>query len=448
MAFESLTDKFSAIFKKIRGQSRLTEKNMDDMLKEVRIALLEADVNFKVVKEFTENIKQKAIGEQVYLKLNPSQMVVKIVHDELESLLGSGESEIKYQRNKPTVIMLVGLQGSGKTTSAGKLGYLMKNKLNKKVLFAACDVYRPAAIDQLSQIANQLNIDIYQKGTNYNPVDIAKEAKNKAFNEHYDVLIVDTAGRLQIDEPLMEELNKMQSSIEPDEILLLVDAMSGQDAINVAKTFNQKLRLSGIIMSKLDGDARGGAALSIKHLTGIPIKFSGIGEKLTDLDIFHPDRMADRILGMGDVMSLVEKVQTEIDEKEARKAASKMMNGSFTLVDMLEQLKQVKKLGSLGGLMKMIPGMPNISEEQQQVAEREMKTFEAIMNSMTEEEKLHPEILKNSRKVRIAKGCGKTNADINRMLKKFEQSKEMMKRLQQYKKSGRIPPGMNGLSGF
>ena len=448
MAFESLTDKFSAIFKKIRGQSRLTEKNMDDMLKEVRIALLEADVNFKVVKEFTENIKQKAIGEQVYLKLNPSQMVVKIVHDELESLLGSGESEIKYQRNKPTVIMLVGLQGSGKTTSAGKLGYLMKNKLNKKVLFAACDVYRPAAIDQLSQIANQLNIDIYQKGTNYNPVDIAKEAKNKAFNEHYDVLIVDTAGRLQIDEPLMEELNKMQSSIEPDEILLLVDAMSGQDAINVAKTFNQKLKLSGIIMSKLDGDARGGAALSIKHLTGIPINFSGIGEKLTDLDIFHPDRMADRILGMGDVMSLVEKVQTEIDEKEARKAASKMMNGSFTLVDMLEQLKQVKKLGSLGGLMKMIPGMPNISEEQQQAAEREMKTFEAIMNSMTEEEKLHPEILKNSRKVRIAKGCGKTNADINRMLKKFEQSKEMMKRLQQYKKSGRIPPGMNGLSGF
>ena len=448
MAFESLTDKFSAIFKKIRGQSRLTEKNMDDMLKEVRIALLEADVNFKVVKEFTENIKQKAIGEQVYLKLNPSQMVVKIVHDELESLLGSGESEIKYQRNKPTVIMLVGLQGSGKTTSAGKLGYLMKNKLNKKVLFAACDVYRPAAIDQLSQIANQLNIDIYQKGTNYNPVDIAKEAKNKAFNEHYDVLIVDTAGRLQIDEPLMEELNKMQSSIEPDEILLLVDAMSGQDAINVAKTFNQKLKLNGIIMSKLDGDARGGAALSIKHLTGIPIKFSGIGEKLTDLDIFHPDRMADRILGMGDVMSLVEKVQTEIDEKEARKAASKMMNGSFTLVDMLEQLKQVKKLGSLGGLMKMIPGMPNISEEQQQAAEREMKTFEAIMNSMTEEEKLHPEILKNSRKVRIAKGCGKTNADINRMLKKFEQSKEMMKRLQQYKKSGRIPPGMNGLSGF
>ena len=448
MAFESLTHKFSAIFKKIRGQSRLTEKNMDDMLKEVRIALLEADVNFKVVKEFTENIKQKAIGEQVYLKLNPSQMVVKIVHDELESLLGSGESEIKYQRNKPTVIMLVGLQGSGKTTSAGKLGYLMKNKLNKKVLFAACDVYRPAAIDQLSQIANQLNIDIYQKGTNYNPVDIAKEAKNKAFNEHYDVLIVDTAGRLQIDEPLMEELNKMQSTIKPDEILLLVDEMSGQDAINVAKTFNQKLKLSGIIMSKLDGDARGGAALSIKHLTGIPIKFSGIGEKLTDLDIFHPDRMADRILGMGDVMSLVEKVQTEIDEKEARKAASKMMNGSFTLVDMLEQLKQVKKLGSLGGLMKMIPGMPNISEEQQQAAEREMKTFEAIMNSMTEEEKLHPEILKNSRKVRIAKGCGKTNADINRMLKKFEQSKEMMKRLQQYKKSGRIPPGMNGLSGF
>ena len=448
MAFESLTDKFSAIFKKIKGQSRLTEKNMDDMLKEVRIALLEADVNFKVVKEFTENVKQKAIGEQVYLKLNPSQMVVKIVHDELESLLGSGESEINYQKNKPTVIMLVGLQGSGKTTSAGKLGYLMKNKLNKKVLYAACDVYRPAAIDQLSQIADQLKIDIYQKGTNANPVDIAKEARTKAFNDHYDVLIVDTAGRLQIDEPLMKELNDMSSEITPDEILLLVDAMSGQDAINVARSFNEKLKLTGVIMSKLDGDARGGAALSIKHLTGIPIKFSGIGEKLTDLDIFHPDRMADRILGMGDVMTLVEKVQTEIDQKEAAKAANKMMNGQFTLVDMLDQLKQVKKLGNLGGLMKMIPGMPTIIEEQQAQAEREMKTFEAIMNSMTEEEKLHPEILKNSRKVRIARGCGKTNQDINRMLKKFEQSKEMMKRMQQYKKSGRLPPGMGGMGGL
>ncbi|MCQ3035654.1 MAG: signal recognition particle protein [Bacilli bacterium] len=448
MAFESLTDKFSAIFKKIKGQSRLTEKNMDDMLKEVRIALLEADVNFKVVKEFTENVKQKAIGEQVYLKLNPSQMVVKIVHDELESLLGSGESEINYQKNKPTVIMLVGLQGSGKTTSAGKLGYLMKNKLNKKVLYAACDVYRPAAIDQLSQIADQLKIDIYQKGTNANPVDIAKEARTKAFNDHYDVLIVDTAGRLQIDEPLMKELNDMSSEITPDEILLLVDAMSGQDAINVARSFNEKLKLTGVIMSKLDGDARGGAALSIKHLTGIPIKFSGIGEKLTDLDIFHPDRMADRILGMGDVMTLVEKVQTEIDQKEAAKAANKMMNGQFTLVDMLDQLKQVKKLGNLGGLMKMIPGMPTITEEQQAQAEREMKTFEAIMNSMTEEEKLHPEILKNSRKVRIARGCGKTNQDINRMLKKFEQSKEMMKRMQQYKKSGRLPPGMGGMGGL
>ena len=445
MAFESLTDKFSSIFKKIKGQSRLTEKNMDDMLKEVRIALLEADVNFKVVKEFTENVKQKAIGEQVYLKLNPSQMVVKIVHDELENLLGSGESEINYQRNKPTVIMLVGLQGSGKTTSAGKLGYLMKNKLNKKVLYAACDVYRPAAIDQLSQIADQLKIDIYQKGTNANPVDIAKEARTKAFNEHYDVLIVDTAGRLQIDEPLMKELNDMSSEITPDEILLLVDAMSGQDAINVARSFNEKLTLTGVIMSKLDGDARGGAALSIKHLTGIPIKFSGIGEKLTDLDIFHPDRMADRILGMGDVMTLVEKVQTEIDQKEAQKAANKMMNGQFTLIDMLEQLKQVKKLGSIGGLMKLIPGLPTITEEQQAQAEKEMKTFEAIMNSMTEEEKLHPEILKNSRKCRIARGSGKTNQDINRMLKKFEQSKEMMKRMQQYKKSGRLPPGMGGL---
>ena len=450
MAFESLTDKFSAIFKKIRGQSRLTEKNMDDMLKEVRIALLEADVNFKVVKEFTENIKQKAIGEQVYLKLNPSQMVVKIVHDELESLLGSGESEIKYQRNKPTVIMLVGLQGSGKTTSAGKLGYLMKNKLNKKVLFAACDVYRPAAIDQLSQIANQLNIDIYQKGTNYNPVDIAKEAKNKAFNEHYDVLIVDTAGRLQIDEPLMEELNKMQSSIEPDEILLLVDAMSGQDAVNVAKAFNEKLHLTGMIMSKLDGDARGGAALSIKHLTGIPIKYAGVGEKLEDLEVFHPDRMADRILGMGDVVSLVEKVQEQIDEKQAKKTVNKMMSGHFDLNDMLAQMEQINKLGSMGGLLKLIPGMPKISEEDQEKAKKQMDKTKAIIFSMTPQERKDPSIIKNSRKVRIARGCGMTNQDVNRVLNQYDQMKKMMKEMGARTKGGKFPPfgGFGGKNPF
>ena len=442
MAFESLSEKFQRILKKVRGQSRLTEANMDEMLKEVRIALLEADVNFKVVKEFVEQVKQKAIGEEVYTKLNPSQMVVKIVHDELTELLGSGDSELTYEKNKPTIIMLVGLQGTGKTTSAGKLANLMKKKLGKRVLLAAGDVYRPAAIDQLEQIGKQIDVPVFTMGTNVSPVEIAIKAKEKAYNEHFDVLIIDTAGRLQIDAPLMKELNDISNEVNPNEILLLVDAMSGQDAINVAKAFNESLTLTGIIMSKLDGDARGGSALSIKHLTGVPIKFAGTGEKLTDLDIFHPDRMADRILGMGDVVTLVEKVQEEIDEKEARKDAEAMMDGKFTLNDLLKQMKRIQKLGSLGGLMKLIPGMPKISEEQKEAGEKEMKNFESIINSMTPYEREHPEVLKNSRKVRIAKGCGKTNADINRLLKRYEAMLEMMKKMQQYKKTGRMPPGM------
>ena len=443
MAFESLSEKFQRILKKVRGQSRLTEANMDEMLKEVRIALLEADVNFKVVKEFVEHVKQKAIGEEVYLKLNPSQMVVKIVHDELTELLGSADSELHYEKGKPTIIMLVGLQGTGKTTSAGKLAYLMKKKLGKKVLLAAGDVYRPAAIDQLEQIGQQIGVPVFNLGSSVSPVEIAKKAKEKAYNEHFDVLIIDTAGRLQIDEPLMKELNDINDEVSPTEILLLVDAMSGQDSINVAKAFNESLKLTGIIMSKLDGDARGGSALSIKHLTGIPIKFAGLGEKLTDLDIFHPDRMADRILGMGDVVTLVEKVQEEMDEKEAKKEAAMMMEGKFTLDDLVKQMKRIRRMGSLGGLMKLIPGMPSISEEQQEAGEREMKNFESIVNSMTPYERAHPEVLKNSRKVRIAKGCGKTNADINRLLKRYEAMLDMMKKMQQYKKTGRMPPGMN-----
>ena len=442
MAFESLSEKFQRILKKVKGQSRLTEANMDEMLKEVRIALLEADVNFKVVKEFVEQVKQKAIGAEVYTKLNPSQMVVKIVHDELTELLGSGDSELTYEKNKPTIIMLVGLQGTGKTTSAGKLANLMKKKLGKKVLLAAGDVYRPAAIDQLEQIGNQIGVPVFTMGTNASPVEIAIKAKEKAYNDHFDVLIIDTAGRLQIDEPLMKELNDISEKVSPTEVLLLVDAMSGQDAINVARTFNEQLSLTGIIMSKLDGDARGGSALSIKHLTGVPIKFAGTGEKLTDLDIFHPDRMADRILGMGDVVTLVEKVQEEIDEKEARRDAEMMMEGKFTLDDLLKQMKRIQKLGSLGGIMKLIPGMPKITEEQKEAGEKEMRNFEAIINSMTPYEREHPEVLKNSRKVRIAKGCGKTNADINRLLKRYESMQEMMKKMQQYKKTGRMPPGM------
>ena len=449
MAFESLSDKLSSIFKKMRGQARLTEKNMEDMLKEIRVALLEADVNYKVVKEFTNNVKEKAIGQDVLSKLNPSQMLVKIVHDELVDLLGSDDSEIHYQNNRPTVIMMVGLQGSGKTTSTGKLAYLLKNKLKKKVLLAAGDVYRPAAIDQLDQIAKQVGVDLVNLGTKVSPVEISLKAKEKAFNEHYDVLIIDTAGRLQIDEQLMKELNDIKDAVNPDEILLLIDAMAGQDAVNVANTFNQQLALTGAIMSKLDGDARGGAALSIRHMTGVPIKFSGVGEKLTDLDIFHPDRMADRILGMGDVMTLVEKAQEEMDEKEARRTANKMMSGKFDLNDMLENMRKVQKMGSLGGLLKLIPGMPKISPEQQAAAEKEMRNFEVIINSMTPYERSNPDVFKFSRKQRVANGCGKTLADVNRVLKKYDQMKDMMKQMESYRKSGRMPPGgLGGLGGF
>ncbi len=440
MAFESLTDRLSGIIKKLKGNSTLTESNMQDMLKEIRIALLEADVNFLVAKEFVNNVKEKALGQEVLKKLNPSQMVVKIVHDELVELLGADQSEIKYNSNKPTIIMLCGLQGSGKTTTAGKLAKLMKNKLNKKVLLAACDVYRPAAIDQLVTIAKQVGVDVVNMGTKANPVDIAASAKKKAYDEHYDVLIIDTAGRLHIDEPLMEELNNIKNLVNPDEILLLVDAMSGQDAVNVAKTFNEKLTLTGCIMSKLDGDARGGAALSIRHLTGVPIKLTGVGEKLDDLELFYPDRMADRILGMGDVMSLIEKAQENIDEKEARKSVNKMMEGTFDLNDMLQQMKQIQKMGSLSGILKLIPGMPKISEEDKERATREMKQTESIINSMTPYERKHPEVLKNSRKMRIAKGCGLTNVEINRLLKKFEQMKEMMKQMKNYQKGGKLPP--------
>lgn len=442
MAFESLTDRFSGIIKKLKGQSRLSEKNMEEMLQEVRVALFEADVNYKVVKKFVDNIKVKAIGAKVFSELNPSQMVVKIVHDELKDLLGSDDSELTFAKNRPTIMMLVGLQGTGKTTSAGKLAYLFKNQLNKKVLLAAGDVYRPAAIDQLEQIARQVGVDIVNLGTKISPVEIAKAAKKKAYDDHYDVLIIDTAGRLTIDELLMDELNNIKAAVNPDEVLLLVDAMSGQDAVNTALSFDAKLALTGAVMSKLDSDARGGAALSIRHLTGVPIKFAGVGEKLDQLEQFHPDRMADRILGMGDIVTLVEQVKGKIDEKEAKIAAKKMMDGHFDLDDMLAQLKQVQKLGSLGGLLKLIPGMPKIDANQLGAAEKEMKNLEVIINSMTSEERQNPAILKHSRKQRIARGSGKTPADINRVIKKYEQMKDMMKKMKGMKGGGFPPGGM------
>ena len=383
MAFENLTDKLSNIFKKFRNETHLTESNMDEMLKQVRIALLEADVNFKVVKEFVNGIKEKAIGQEVLKKLNPSQQVVKIVHEELVNLLGSDNCNLKLKNNALSAIMLVGLQGSGKTTTAGKLAYLFKNKQKKNVLLVALDVYRPAAIDQLKQIGKQIDVEVFEMGTNNKPTDIASKALEKARSELFDIMILDTAGRLQIDEPLMKELNDISNIVHPDETLLLVDAMAGQDAVNVANSFHQQVALTGIIMSKLDGDARGGAALSIRHLTGLSIKFAGVGEKISDLELFHPERMADRILGMGDVMTLVEKAQENLEEKEMKKSFNKMMDGDFDLNDMLKQLKQVNKLGSLSSILKMIPGMPKISKEQQDLAEKEMRNFEIILNSMT-----------------------------------------------------------------
>lgn len=436
MAFESLSDRFQGILKKIKGQAKLTEANMEEMLKEIRVALLEADVNFKVVKEFVSAVKEKALGQQVFTKVSPGQMVVKIVHDELVDLLGADQCEISL-RHKPTIIMMCGLQGSGKTTTSGKLALLFKKKMNKKVLLVAGDIYRPAAIDQLVTVGKQVDVEVLNMGDKLSPVEIAKKGVEKAKQENFDVVIIDTAGRLQIDEVLMQELVDIENAVHPDEELLLVDAMSGQDSVNVARSFNTKLHLTGMIMSKLDGDARGGSALSIKHLTGIPIKYAGVGEKLSDLEVFHPDRMADRILGMGDIVSLVESVQEEIDEKEARKAANKMMKGTFDLNDMVQQLEQFQKI-SMSKILKLIPGMPKISDEDQQKAQEEMKVTKAIIYSMTPEERKHPEIIKNSRKVRIAKGCGKTNYDVNKVLKKYEQMKEMMKQMKG-KIGGRMP---------
>lgn len=441
MAFESLSDRFQHVFKKLRGQTRLSESNMDEMLKEIRVALLEADVNFKVVKSFVSDIKEKAVGQDVYDKVNPSQMVVKIVHDEMCNLLGEDQSDLNLH-NGLSIIMLVGLQGTGKTTTAGKLSKLLM-KRGKKVMLAALDVYRPAAIDQLRTIATEVGADFFSKPGK--PSELCLQARDEALAKGEDVLIIDTAGRLQIDEALMQELQDINHAVHPDEVLLLVDAASGQDAVNVAKAFNSSLHLTGVVLSKLDGDAKGGAALSIKYLTGLPIKFAATGEKMDDIEQFHPDRMADRILGMGDIVTLVEKAKDAIDEKTAEKEAKKMMDGEFTLEDMLRQMKMVRRLGSLGSIAKLIPGMPKLTDEQKATAEREMKIFESVINSMTPYERRHPETLRFSHKNRIAKGCGLDNGAVNKVLRKFEQSKQAMKQLKQYAKSGK---GMGGFGGF
>ena len=441
MAFESLSDRFASIFKKIKGESRLTEKNMTEMLREIRIALLEADVNFKVVKSFVKEVEEKALGQDVYASVNPSQMIVKICHDEIQNLLGEENEELKENRNGLTKVMLVGLQGTGKTTTAGKLALYLKDKKKKKVLLCSLDVYRPAAREQLQEIANSLGVAFYTLEGNSNPLDIARRALIKGQTEGFDYVIYDTAGRLQIDQELMKELRDLSTAIHPEETLLLVDAAAGQDAVNVAMTFHNDLKLTGAIMSKLDGDAKGGSALSLKYMTGIPIKFQGVGEKLTDLEPFYPDRMADRILGMGDVVSLVEKAKEAIDEKQAAKEAGRLFEGNFDLEDMLRQMKMVQKIGSIGAIAKLIPGMPKLTDDQKEKAEKEMKSFEAIINSMTPYERKHPEVLKYSQKTRIAKGSGKTNADVNRVLKRFETSKQMMKQMKGMRNGGMSPFG-------
>lgn len=427
MAFEGLQDRLQGVFKKLRGHGKLTETNIEEMLKEIRIALLEADVNFKVVKQFINDVKEKAIGEKVIGSLNPSQMVVKIVKDELVDLFGKETIPLTFNTNRPTVILMVGLNGSGKTTTSGKLAKLLK-KQGKNPLLVAADIYRPAAVEQLKTLAKQIGVECFHI-PNESAENIALKAFNYAKENNFNVVIIDTAGRLQIDEKLMQELVNITKLVDVTETLLVIDAMSGQDSVNVANAFHEKIKISGLIMSKLDSDARGGAALSIKYLTGIPIKYSTNGEKLDDIEIFHPDRMADRIIGMGDILTLVEQASDKIDEKTAKKTVDKMMEGKFDLEDMLLQMEQMKKLGSISKILKFIPGMPKISAEDTQKAEKDLKRTKAVIQSMTLEERKNPSILKASRKIRIANGCGMQVSDVNYVLKKYEQSKELFKQL-------------------
>lgn len=427
MAFEGLQDRLQGVFKKLRGHGKLTEANIEDMLKEIRIALLEADVNFKVVKQFINDVREKAIGEKVIGSLNPSQMVVKIVKDELVDLFGKETIPLTFNTNRPTVILMVGLNGSGKTTTSGKLAKLLK-KQGKNPLLVAADIYRPAAVEQLKTLAKQIGVECFHI-PNESAENIALKAFNYAKENNFNVVIIDTAGRLQIDEKLMQELVNITKLVDVTETLLVIDAMSGQDSVNVANAFHEKIKISGLIMSKLDSDARGGAALSIKYLTGIPIKYSTNGEKLDDIEIFHPDRMADRIIGMGDILTLVEQASDKIDEKTAKKTVDKMMEGKFDLEDMLLQMEQMKKLGSISKILKFIPGMPKISAEDTQKAEKDLKRTKAVIQSMTLEERKNPSILKASRKIRIANGCGMQVSDVNYVLKKYEQSKELFKQL-------------------
>lgn len=423
--FENLSDRLQNVMHKIKGYGRITEENISDMMREIRLSLLEADVNYKVVKEFTNKVKEKALGANVNSKLSPGEEFVKIVKDELTELLGGDSVPLETTKN-PTITMLVGLQGSGKTTTIGKIANFLRKNHKKKPLLVACDIYRPAAIDQLKTIGKELNIKVYSEGKK-DPVEITKNAINYAKENDFDYVLIDTAGRLQIDDKLMEELQNIENAINPHETLLVIDAMMGQDAINVINGFNDKLKLTGVILTKLDGDTRGGVALSVRHLTNIPIKFIGVSEKMDGLSEFHPDRMASRIIGMGDVLSLVEKVSSEIDEKDAEDLVKKMTKGSFDLEDFLKQIKQIKKLGPLENIIKLLPGAKKMGLNNVKVDPKKMSHIEAIVLSMTPYERKHPEILKASRKQRIAKGSGTTVTEVNQLLKQFEEMKKMMK---------------------
>ncbi|MBP3799685.1 MAG: signal recognition particle protein [Bacilli bacterium] len=425
--FESLSDRLQNAIHKIKGYGTITEENISEVMKEVRLALLEADVNYKVVKEFTNEVKEKALGEEVKRSINPGDLFVKIVNDELKELLG-GESAPLNLSGYPAILMLVGLQGSGKTTTIGKLSNLLRKKHSKKPLLVACDVYRPAAIDQLKQIGKQLNIPVYEEGKK-DPVEISKNAIKYAKENGYDYVLIDTAGRLHIDEELMDELDNIYNEVNPKEVLLVIDSMMGQDAINVIQGFNERLKLTGVILTKLDGDTRGGVALSVRHLTNVPIKFIGTSEKMDGIDQFDPERMAGRILGMGDIVSLVEKAEEAIDQKEAEKTAKRLQNGKFDLEDFLSSMKQIKKMGPLESLLKLIPGASKMGLNNIKVDPKQLAKIEAMILSMTPTERRNPDIIKASRKTRIAKGSATSVQEVNKLLTQFEQMKKMMKQM-------------------
>ncbi|MFS0574253.1 signal recognition particle protein [Sporosarcina sp. 179-K 3D1 HS] len=449
MAFEGLAQRLQGTLQKITGKGKISEADVKEMMREVRFALIEADVNLKVVKEFVKTVSERAVGQDVMKSLTPGQQVVKIVKDELTSLMGGEQNPIQFSRKSPTVIMMVGLQGAGKTTTTGKLATILRKRHNKKPLLVAADVYRPAAIQQLETLGKQLTMPVFALGTDVSPVEIVRQALEEAEREHHDVVIIDTAGRLHVDEELMQELRDIRELSNPDEVFLVVDAMTGQDAVNVAQSFNETIGITGVVLTKLDGDTRGGAALSIRSVTQKPIKFVGMGEKMDALEAFHPERMASRILGMGDVMSLIEKAQENVDEEKAKELEQKLRTQTFTLDDFLDQLQQVKKMGPLDELLKMMPGANKIKGlENAKVDESQMGRVEAVIRSMTIPERTTPEIINASRKKRIAKGSGTSIQEVNRLLKQFEEMKKMVKQMTNMQQKGKKKMKMPGFDSF